>query len=181
MKTFDETKDPVNSVATDRLSNDLDPRDETIMFDNGPASPKERYSNEAVKGAGWLLAIVGIFALAVLFAWLVGSHNGPFSSRSESRQAEILSQQDPGVTQTLTPASASQFVAVLVQPVKPASATAAAASSSVKAADSESYADRIEREAREVINGEFGDNPMRKAKLGADYAAVQARVNQILM
>ena len=32
----------------------------------------------------------------------------------------------------------------------------------------------------EVIHGDYGDNPVRQAKLGKDYAAVQARVNEIL-
>ena len=49
-----------------------------------------------------------------------------------------------------------------------------------KVAASKTDMDRIEREAREVIHGDYGDNPGRAAKLGADYAAVQARVNQIL-
>ena len=39
--------------------------------------------------------------------------------------------------------------------------------------------DRIEREARQVIHGALA-HPRPKAKLGADYAAVQARVNQLL-
>ncbi len=49
-----------------------------------------------------------------------------------------------------------------------------------KVAESKADMDRIEREAREVIHGDYGNNPGRAAKLGADYAAVQARVNQIL-
>lgn len=49
-----------------------------------------------------------------------------------------------------------------------------------KALASESYNDRIEREARGVIHGDYGNNPMRHDMLGADYDAVQARVNQIL-
>lgn len=40
--------------------------------------------------------------------------------------------------------------------------------------------DRIEKEALEVIHGDYGNNPGRAQKLGADYALVQARVNQLL-
>ncbi len=58
----------------------------------------------------------------------------------------------------------------LVQPVK----------EKASAKVSESDQARIEREAMEVIHGDYGDNPVRQAKLGKDYAAVQARVNEIL-
>lgn len=40
--------------------------------------------------------------------------------------------------------------------------------------------DRIEKEALEVIHGDYGNNPGRAQKLGADYQLVQARVNQLL-
>ncbi len=40
--------------------------------------------------------------------------------------------------------------------------------------------DRIEKEALEVIHGDYGNNPGRAQKLGADYDLVQARVNQLL-
>lgn len=45
---------------------------------------------------------------------------------------------------------------------------------------SKAYQDRIEKEALEVIHGDYGNNPTRAEKLGPDYAAVQARVNQLL-
>ncbi|MDE6543341.1 MAG: hypothetical protein K2K76_05185, partial [Muribaculaceae bacterium] len=70
--------------------------------------------------------------------------------------------------------------------VKDASAKASDASASVKenvssaAAMSKTDMDRIEKEALEVIHGDYGNNPGRAAKLGADYALVQARVNQLL-
>ncbi|XCB31063.1 hypothetical protein RQN30_10755 [Arcanobacterium hippocoleae] len=38
----------------------------------------------------------------------------------------------------------------------------------------------VEQAARAVIAGKYGNGEQRKAVLGANYAAVQARVNQIL-
>ncbi len=65
-----------------------------------------------------------------------------------------------------------------VAPVKAAVAQAPAATpaSTMSKADM----DRIEKEALEVIHGDYGNNPSRAQKLGADYDLVQARVNQLL-
>lgn len=58
---------------------------------------------------------------------------------------------------------------------------ATSAASAVKGAvKDQGYDDRIEREAREVIHGDYGNNPERAKELGPDYAAVQERVNEIL-
>lgn len=44
----------------------------------------------------------------------------------------------------------------------------------------ESPDESIEKEALEVIHDDYGNNPGRAQKLGADYQLVQARVNQLL-
>ena len=77
------------------------------------------------------------------------------------------------------PASASAKVAAA--PAKLA-AKASVAKPQAKPAASMSKADmdRIEKEALEVIHGDYGNNPGRAQKLGADYQLVQARVNQLL-
>lgn len=194
MKTFDDENrsgNPQPPIPEDTVKN-IDINEEAELYNNGPESPAERMSNGAVKGAAWLLGIVGIFAVAILVALAVGRHDSPLSIRSEVRQAEALSasqmpfnpqfKSNPALTTT-------QFIAILVpageSPTK--DATSAVADKNGNASDalksnSESSIDedRIEREAREVINGEFGNNPERKMKLGADYAAVQERVNEIL-
>lgn len=190
MKTFDDSKKSGSpQPAPEDPIKDLTSMEEAEMYGNGPDAPTERLSNNAVKGGAWLLGIVGVFAVALVIALLVGEHNGPLSSRSEARQEMALSQpQQPLNPGTLAPQTAYQFVAVLI-PSHGAGAgnvaaaqpkTSAAASSVTASATSDADASRIEREAREVIHGDFGDNPGRREKLGADYAAVQARVNQIL-
>ena len=166
MKTFDDinrTGNPQNPESEKSFEN-VNEKDELLLFGNGPERPPERRSNEAVKGAAWLLGIVAIFAVAILFAWIVGSHTSPIQNRGADRQ---LYSQTQG--REAAPASAASGRNVT-------KATSESKTSSLSAADE----DRIEREAREVIHGDFGDNPGRKAKLGADYAAVQARVNEIL-
>lgn len=169
----------------------LSEKDEALMYDNGPESPEERHSNEAVKGVAWLFGIVAVFAVAILLTWIVG-HHSPVMDRSSERQAYALSHGQPSLKgQIANPAekAGAQFMAILVPANSPKSSfattnssakTSAADGVANKPAVSQTDYDRIEREAREVIHGDFGDNPGRKAKLGADYAAVQARVNQIL-
>ncbi|MDE5812777.1 MAG: hypothetical protein K2H72_00685 [Muribaculaceae bacterium] len=82
-----------------------------------------------------------------------------------------------------------------IEPSNPANATAKVAAAPAKLAAKASVAkqqattatqmskadmDRIEKEALEVIHGDYGNNPGRAQKLGADYELVQARVNQLL-
>lgn len=195
MKTFDDTNrsgNPQPPIPDDNFK-DLSPMEEAEMFNNGPEAPAERLSNSAVKGTAWLLGIVGVFAVAVLIAWFIGMHDSPLSSRSDARMSAALSEQQMPLNPTLAKQSAQtpvQFMAILV-PVGSRSAAAEATTASqqpVKAvkdsapvkSQSAADADRIEKEAMEVIHGDFGNNPGRKAKLGSDYAAVQARVNEIL-
>ena len=208
MKTFDDTtsgksrpNDPSNGsqpVNPDYLNESFTSTDEVEMFDNGPDSREERISNRAVKGAAWLLGIVGIFGVAILLAWIIGMNNPPLSSRSGNHPAVAMKSQLVAAPQTsVTPA---QFVAILVPansqtlslkgatdatkalPANPQPEALASQSTSADnaAVNTQAYNDRIEKEALEVIHGDFGNNPGRQAKLGADYAAVQKRVNQLM-
>lgn len=205
MKTFDDTNrsgNPQPPVPDDPLR-DISDNEEAQLFDNGPDAPSERLSNGAVKGSAWLLGIVGVFAVALLVAWLIGMHDSPLSSRSDARQLAALSSGQAPLNPALSSRcvqSPGQFVAILVPSgsVKASGETrqkaekgyensgkvesnASSASSTGGGASAASAdEDRIEKEAREVIQGDFGDNPGRKLKLGGDYAAVQARVNEIL-
>ncbi|MDE6094681.1 MAG: hypothetical protein K2G52_00660 [Muribaculaceae bacterium] len=212
MKTFDDTNrsgNPQPPIPEDPLNENISVKDEATIFDNGPESPGERLSSGAVKGSAWLLGIVGVFAVAILVAWLVGMHDSPLSSRSDARQAAALSAVGTPLDPSLSMRSAqtpTQFVAILipsggtgvsqnvgkkssdvsgdaassVNASSSVAVTAGTSSSSSSSSASAADEDRIEKEAREVIQGDFGDNPERKLKLGGDYAAVQERVNEIL-
>ncbi|MDE5870583.1 MAG: hypothetical protein K2H22_01365, partial [Muribaculaceae bacterium] len=61
-----------------------------------------------------------------------------------------------------------------------AKASAVAPKATTATSMSKADMDRIEKEALEVIHGDYGNNPGRAQKLGADYELVQARVNQLL-
>ncbi len=93
------------------------------------------------------------------------------------------------------PVTLQSITVIGLEPTNPANAVAKVAASPAKLAAkastvtpqaapassmSKADMDRIEREALEVIHGDYGNNPGRAQKLGADYALVQARVNQLL-
>ena len=194
MKTFDDTNrsgNPQPPIPEDPLKENISVKDEATIFDNGPESREERLSSGAVKGSAWLLGIVGVFAVAILVAWLVGMHDSPLSSRSDARQAAALSAVGTPLDPSLSMRSVqtpTQFVAILIpsggkgvsqnvgkqtSDISGDAASSANASSSVAvtsgtsssssaSAASAAYEDRIEKEAREVIQGDFGDNPERK-------------------
>lgn len=153
-----------------------------------------------VRGAAWLLSIFGIFGVCLFLAWLVGKDNGPLSSRGDRFAKESL-YSPSGLnlgrySKGMKPrASAPQTMLTFVYFEEPASGVLPGAdvrnrvavpsklstsASSSSAGSANAYDDRIEREAREVLRGDYGNNPGRQKSLGADYSAVQARVNHIL-
>lgn len=171
------------------------------MATSAPIEPS--VSNRAVKGVAWLIGIIGVFGVAILLAWLVGMNNPPLSNRSTERQEIVMraTPEQPAASPTLqSPAASAQFVAILVPSSiqtaslkgstdatkalsanpQPAALTAQSSAADNSSAATQAYNDRIEQEALEVIHGDFGNNPGRKDKLGSDYAAVQARVNQLM-
>lgn len=185
MKTLKDTKAASSSQPknNDYLNENLTATEDAVMFDNGPESPDERVSNEAVKGGAWLLGILGVFAVCLLIAWVIDMNHSPFSSyasRSVTKHTEI--QHSPAAN----PQAATQLMAIVVPVSAPNTQAAAPAAEHVRlvkgasATTTQADQDRITREALEVIHGDFGNNPGRRAKLGADYAAVQAKVNQLL-
>ncbi len=153
-----------------------------------------------VRGAAWLLSIFGIFGVCLFLAWLVGKDNGPLSSHGDrfakesmySPSALHLGRYSKGTKQR---GSAPQTMLTFVYFEEPASVSLpgadvrnkvavpsklSASAASASAGSTNAYDDRIEREAREVLRGDYGNNPGRQKSLGSDYSAVQARVNQIL-
>ncbi|MBD5301574.1 MAG: hypothetical protein HDS16_01020 [Bacteroides sp.] len=208
--------DPVSSMNTniheqEYLENGFSPTEQAMKYDVGPESRAERMSNGAVKGMAWLLGIVGVFALAILIAWMCNINKSPLDSYMASSEMAL---KNPTATKpvaanqfkvgaltssgtamntitaqktTATAATSLQTAATnateVVSPAAQTSQTANVEATTVNTQNVELSAtdkDRIEQEALEVIHGDFGNNPMRAKKLGADYALVQARVNQLL-
>lgn len=206
MKTFNNTNPSGNSQSHDEdyLKTNLTPADEAGMFNNGPDAPEESVSNRAVKGGAWLLGILAIFGVALLICWLIDLNHGPSAPLSARATTERPVLSKPGAihkascgeqfmakvnqANAMAKADKTKVIVLVKKPVKAVSSAASkaanAAAASVNAvsskASSQADMDRIEKEALEVIHGDFGNNPGRAEKLGADYAAVQARVNQLL-
>ena len=134
------------------------------------------------------------------------SPDKPYHARTAMQKAYISSPGSTGIVAIGREASVqSQFkdepvvlksiTVIGLEPSNPADANAKVASTPAKLAQkatvtkpqstpaasmSKADMDRIEREALEVIHGDYGNNPGRAQKLGADYDLVQARVNQLL-
>ena len=208
MKTLNDNPSSGNPLPSDKefYNRDFNTELEAEMFDNGPDSKSEREGDRAMKGAAWLAGIVGLFALAVVIA--AAFDLGPTPSPAKQPQASAMMQKaymsSPGYNGYGASSNAkyagtqSQFdsqpvvlqsiTVIGMEPSNPANAVAKVSAAPAKLAAKASSApemskadmDRIEREAREVIHGDYGNNPSRAQKLGADYELVQARVNQIL-
>lgn len=210
MKTLNENPSSSNPLPTDKefYDQEFNTKLEAEMFDNGPETEGERVSDRAMKGAAWLAGIVGLFALAVVIAAAFdlsptpspakqqsphyaamqanigtpGSYSGSAASKAGFAAYQAKFGNKPVVLKSITvygiepsnPANAAAKVAA-----KPAK-LAAKAQASAPAQMSKADMDRIEKEALEVIHGDYGNNPGRAQKLGADYQLVQARVNQLL-
>lgn len=147
------------------------------------ADSVESTERRSSKGLAWLVGIAAVFAICIMIAGLLGRDDTPLSSRGDNRTAMLTSTSPDSLqfqsTQIVYVSEGTQPLAKAAQAAS-GQVAKAAVKPAATASSSQAYDDRIEREAREVIHGDFGNNPGRKAALGADYAAVQARVNQIL-
>lgn len=169
MKSEDEIgKTPVNEVET--TDETVDSLESNFFEDEKEKESKiERESNSVVKGAGWLLGIVAVFALVIITVWLIGLGDKSYSNGSDRIISAIEKSYSVNPPKTIS-------TDTIVPAAKPTTIVAQGITKSTSAVDMS----RIDREAREVIHGDFGNNPLRKQKLGADYALVQARVNELL-
>lgn len=206
MKTLNDPNPSGNPLPTDKefYDQDFNTNLQAQMFDNGPESPDEELGDKAVKGAAWLGAIVGVFALAILICAAFNlsptpSPDKPHPVRTAMQKTFISSPSSSSKSMASNGNYSADFSKFGNQPVvlksitiiaqEPSNVSAANVKAPAPAAVSiptqapsmsKAYQDRIEKEALEVIHGDYGNNPGRAEKLGPDYAAVQARVNQLL-
>lgn len=206
MKTLNDTNPSGIPLPKDKefYDQDFNTTIQSEMFDNGPESPDEELGDKAVKGAAWLGAIVGLFALAILICAAFDlsptpSPAKPYPVKTAMQKTFLSSPSSSSNSIVSNRNHSADFSNFEDQPVilksitiiaqEPANASAAnikapapvAVSIPTKTPSmSKAYQDRIEKEALEVIHGDYGNNPGRAEKLGPDYAAVQARVNQLL-
>lgn len=188
----------VSNKIEETAADDADTAPSAIASDYVNDADELKDAPQRTKGAAFYVGIVAVLGLCVLFAWLLAKENPLVSNRDSGAAYSSVKVTDgtmanPSLdnerfsfTSAQSSAAGAQPVAVKkeVKVVKPAAAStsgiASAAAVQTTAKSGSAYDDRIEREAREVIHGDFGDNPGRRKALGADYAAVQARVNEIL-
>lgn len=146
-----------------------------------------------VRGISLLIGIFGIFVIGVFLAWLVARDNPEMSSRgaesslyTSGRHAGVNAVSSRYAVRHPQMLEVFEFVEVpdagadCVAPEQTGARSSSGADGGGVSEGTSAYNDRIEREAREVLHGDFGNNPERKAALGGDYAAVQKRVNEIL-
>lgn len=127
-------------------------------------------------------------AMQSAFISAPGAQAGASAAKGKYAANVAKSSAQPVVLQTITVIGQETGNAINNAASKASAAVSnvAAKASSVKdqaasaASMSKADMDRIEKEALEVIHGDYGNNPGRAAKLGADYALVQARVNQLM-
>lgn len=131
------------------------------------AEAKRRKSQRTTS---WVLGIVGVLCVGFIIAWIIGWNN----DRRAENMASVRFVQPVKMVYVKTVAADANGKIQMVP------GSSSVAKSVASTSGSSNYQSRIEREAREVIHGDYGVNPGRKAMLGADYAAVQARVNQLL-
>ncbi len=120
----------------------------------------------------------------------ISSPNGSNAASYDGKYANTFAKfnSQPVVLKSITviaqePAQSSKLALKAPATKAPApekSAMAQAPANAKAATMSKADMDRIEKEALEVIHGDYGNNPGRAQKLGADYDLVQARVNQLL-
>ena len=206
MKTLNDTNPAGNPLPSDKefYDQDFNTTIQSEMFDNGPESPDEELGDKAVKGAAWLGAIVGLFALAIIICAAFNlsptpSPDKPHPVKTAMQKSFISSPSYSSKSVVSNGNYSADFSNFNTKPVilksitiiaqEPSKATAANIKAPAPSAVSiptqapsisKEYQDRIEKEALEVIHGDYGNNPGRAEKLGPDYAAVQARVNQML-
>lgn len=206
MKTLNDNNPSGNPLPTDKefYDQDFNTTLQAEMFDNGPESPDEELGDKAVKGVAWLGAIVGIFALAILICAAFNLSPTPSPAKpypvKTAMQKTFLSSQSSSSNSVVSnrnysadfsnfedkPVILKSITIIAQEPAQASAANIKAPTPSTVSIQTQSasmtkaYQDRIEKEALEVIHGDFGNNPGRAEKLGPDYAAVQARVNQLM-
>lgn len=157
------------------------------------------------KGYGKIIgAIIGGIVVVGIIIWLVGKFGGP-QSEPEATVTETAESVEPAATQddepeiseneieepsipeeevsapeaTVTTEATEASTPKAETPKAEATATTSPAKSVPAPTASQAPSGDVDAKAIEVIKGKYGNGSQRRASLGADYAAVQARVNQL--
>ena len=204
-KNEDESKTPSSEKKGLNLSKSGDSKKEGLNLSKSEESPKvglnltkeklqsepkpsdtENQNEPKKKSPIMLIAIIAIAALGIFWFINRGNHESPVTPVEDapttvvndtvSPQAEVTSD----TVQTEQPignSSTNQEAPTNAEPVN--SNTKINNNSSVSKNNGSSNQGTIEEQAKQVLDGVFGNGTDRKNALGAEYEAIQAKVNEM--
>lgn len=156
--------------------------DEPIVSAPTPAVVTESKTAGSKK---WPLIIVALAVAGALAWWLMPSSSTPESEVATetpveevvATETEVTTEESPAVE---TPAETTVAESAEAPTASEEPALAPASTPAVETpASNAPVSGNIEAEALKVIRGEYGVGKERMSKLGAQYSAIQARVNQL--
>lgn len=129
------------------------------------------------KGGLWKKSLIGLAFLAVIVAawWMIYAHNNEETSvkNDQPKTEEVVTQPNDSIG-----ADSATEVAVEEPTVEILEETQETAIVK-EPQQTPSVSNDVEKEAMNVIRGDYGNNPQRKLRLGASYQFIQNRVNQL--
>lgn len=166
------------------LSKDDDEPVETPQPQAATAAPSATAYEAAEKANGskkWPLIIGAVAIAAALAWWLMTPSSNTENETTTATPVEEVTTSETDVTTEETPAVETPAEAPVAEetPAPAASEETAAAPAVETPSATAPVSGDIEAEARKVIRGDYGIGQERKTKLGGQYSAIQARVNQL--
>lgn len=166
--------------------------DEPIVTPSAPAPTPTASTTQSVATEGksantkkWPLIIAALAVAGALAWWLIPSSSTPESEVSTNTPVEEVVATETEVTTEQSPADESAVETPAPESTEATTASkepaeAPASASAVETpAPTAPVSGNIEAEALKVIRGEYGVGKERMSKLGDQYSAIQARVNQL--
>lgn len=199
-RSFDLEKKPTRSfdLSKDERDSASKPAVPVANKQNQSAQSMQNQTAEGGSNGGnkkkWALVILAVVVLAALAYWLMPAGGNTDSSQTIVPDSVSAAPTDSTADKASTDSVAKDTTATSVlqsesdaqnnvqepapsgQPISSEAKSQSESESSVSGAPTGS----IDEQARQVIKGAYGNNPVRRHKLGADYHAIQKRVNELM-
>lgn len=205
----DSFSDETAPVTTSAAAKESDPKPEKpetkpTKVPPTPTAPTDNGDgNDSGNKKTWLWIVLAIIVLAILaYFFISGGHSK--GSQTDKDTTELV--KDSTATErkdSITADSTSETTSSEVTPVETTSSNTNSESvvpktsqssvepvpgtpqqsekvSSTTDNPSATSSMNVDEQARQVIKGIYGNNPERRQKLGADYQAIQKRVNELM-
>lgn len=200
-RSFDLEKKPTRSF--DLSKDERDSASKTVA----PVANKQNQSAHSIQdqtAAGgdnggnkkkWALVILAVLVLAALAYWLMPAGGNADSSQTIVPDSVSAASTDSTADKASTDSVVKDTAATSVQQSEPdvqkevqesvpsgqpKASPEAKSQSESEPSVSDAPTGSIDEQARQVIKGTYGNNPVRRYKLGADYHAIQKRVNELM-